>query len=397
MDAAAMQTELDRLLADAVARGDVAHAAGVVANAGGILFQGQAGPRRMGEPERPLQPDTVYWLHSMTKPITAGGVMQLVEQGRIGLDDDCGALVPALANPNVLEGFDADGQPIMRPAWGAITLRRLLTHTAGFVYDNWNPMQRAWMEKTGTQRIDFYTDPAKCPPLGFDPGARWEYGINIDWAGKVLEAVTGETLEHYLRTKVLEPLGMASTGYVLTASMRERLSGVHRRDAAGTIHADVLEVPDPQDPRTFTGGGQMFGTVSDYARFMRMILNEGELDGVRVLAADTVRSMAQNHMGDILVGTMPAAIPEHTCPFDLYPGVPKQWGLSFMINMEDLPGRRRAGSLAWGGLRNTYFWIDPKSGIAAAFFTQMLPFVDPKTVAVFDDFERAVYATAGAS
>lgn len=392
MNINALQSELDRILAEAVASGDVAHAAGVVTDANEQLYQGQAGPCRLGEAGRPLTEDTVYWIHSMTKPLTAAGVMQLVERGRLGLDDDCGALVPALSRPNVLEGFDAAGRPKLRPANGAITLRRLLTHTAGFVYDIWNPQQRDWLEQAGITRVDFYDDPATCPPLAFDPGSRWEYGINIDWAGKVLEAVTGETLEAYLRAHLLEPLGMTSTGYVLTPSIRQRLSGVHQRDADGTIHAVDFPLPAEQDPRTFTGGGQMFGSAADYARFMRMILNGGELDGRRVLGADTVRLMAENHMGDIPVTGMPAALPASTYPFELYPGVPKRWGLSFMINMQDLPGGRRAGSLAWGGLRNTYFWIDPASGLGAALFTQMLPFVDPKTLALLDRFERAVYA-----
>ncbi len=392
MNVEALQSALGRILDEAVGAGDVVHAAGIVTDADGLVFQGQAGPRRLGDVDTPLAEDTVYWIHSMTKPLTAAGVMQLVEQGRIGLDDDCGGLVPALAAPNVLAGFDAQGVPEIRPAQGPVTLRRLLTHTAGFVYDIWNPAQRDWQKQTGIGREDFYGDPENCPPLAFDPGTRWEYGINMDWAGKVLEAVSGETLEAYLRSNLLDPLGMTSTGYTLTDAVRERLSGVHQRDADGAIHAVDFQPPETQDPNTFTGGGGMFGSAVDYARFMRMILNKGALDGNRVLAPETVDLMGQNHTGDISVAGLPAAQPEKTFPMDFHPGVDKRWGLSFMIVMEDLPGRRRAGTLSWGGLRNTYFWIDPKSGIGGAFFSQMLPFADPKTLAVLDRFERAVYA-----
>lgn len=390
MNIEALHLKLDTVLSDAVENGDVPHAAGVVTNASNLLYQGQVGPRRLGE-NTLLQKDTVYWIHSMTKPLTTACVMQLVEQGRINLNDDCGKIIPALDTPNVLEGFDSDGRPKLRPACGEITLRRLLTHTAGFVYDNWNPDQRDWMNYTGTERSDFYNDATKCPPLGYDPGTCWEYGISIDWAGKVLEAITGQTLEVYLRTNLLEPLGMSSTGFMLTDDIRNRLSGVHFRDTQGFIHAADIDVPEDQDPQDFTGGGQLYGSAGDYARFMRMILNKGELDGIRVLNRDTVQLMGENHIGDIQVGPMPAAIPENTYPFELYPGLDKRWGLSFMINMEDIPGRRRAGSLAWGGLRNTYFWIDPASGLGAALFTQMLPFVDPKTLTLLDKFEQAIY------
>jgi CubicO group peptidase (beta-lactamase class C family) len=184
---------------------------------------------------------------------------------------------------------------------------------------------------------------------------------------------------------------MSSTGFMLTDDIRNRLSGVHFRDTQGFIHAADIDVPKDQDPRDFTGGGQLYGSAGDYARFMRMILNKGELDGIRVLNRDTVQLMSENHIGNIKVRPMPAAIPENTYPFELYPGLDKRWGLSFMINMEDIPGRRRAGSLAWGGLRNTYFWIDPASGLGAALFTQMLPFVDPKTLTLLDKFEQAIY------
>jgi len=391
MKVRAMQVELDRILSEAVASGDVAHAAGIVVDADGLLYQGQAGPRRLGADE-PLADDSVFWIHSMTKPLTAAAVMQLVEQGRIGLDDDCGAVLDSLAAPRVLEGFRADGQPRLRPAQGRITLRRLLTHTAGFVYETWNADQLNWMKQSGVDRLRFYGDSANCPPLAFDPGERWEYGINIDWAGKVLEAITGETLEAYLRTHLLEPLGMTSTGYVLSEPIRKRLSGVHQRDRNGVIHAIDFEPPKEQDPTGFTGGGGMFGSAADYGRFMRMILNRGTLDGVQVLEADTVALMGQNHTGKIPVTGLPTAMPERSFAFDFFPGIEKRWGLSFMIVMDDVPGRRKAGSLAWAGLRNTYFWIDPASGIGAALFTQMLPFADPKTLAVLDRFESAIYA-----
>ncbi len=387
-----MDAALDRILQDAVASGEAPGVAAIVTYAGGVIYQGQAGPRRIDD-ARPLAADTVYQIHSMTKPIAATGVMQLVEQGRLDLDADCGDILPALKAPLVLDGFDADDRPILRPAAAPVTLRRLLTHTAGFVYEQWNPDQKKWLEQTGLKRSEYYNGPAKCPPLGFDPGARWEYGINIDWAGKALEAVTGESLAAYLAREVLEPLGMTSTGYVASDAMRARMAGVHQRQPDGRVEPVDFEHPR-MDPAHFTGGGGMYGSAQDYARFMRMILNRGELDGRRILKPETVNLMSRNNIGDIEVTGLPSALPAITYPFDFYPGQPKRWGLSFMINMADVPGARRAGTLSWAGLRNTYFWIDPASGLAGAIFAQMLPFADPKVLAIYDRFERAVYAAA---
>ena len=389
-----MQDALNTILEAAVDRGDIAHATAIVTDANGVLYQGQCGPRQMGDAE-PLTKDTIFWIHSMTKPLVAAAVMQLVEVGRVGLDDNCGDLVPSLKAPRVLEGFDASDRPILRPVNGTITLRQLLTHTAGFVYDMWNADQYKWLKQAGLKRDNYYDDPAQCPPLARDPGTAWEYGINIDWAGKVLEALTGGTLDAYLQQYLFKPLAMNSTGFVVTESIRGRLSGVHKRDETGVITSVPFVPPLNLDPTLLTGGGGLYSSAQDYARFMRMMLNQGTLDGVQVLRPETVATMSANQIGDIPVRGLPSSMPKMTFPFDFYPDVEKRWGLSYMINMADIPGARRSGSLAWGGLRNTYFWIDPTSSIGAAIFTQMLPFADPKTLALCDAFERSVYAASG--
>lgn len=388
-----MNDAIDRTLQEAVESGDVPALAAIVVDKGGVVYEGQAGPGRIADAER-FGPDTVYQIHSMTKPIAAAGCMQLVEAGKLDLDADCGALVPALADPEVLEGFDGAGRPKLRPAEGEITLRRLLTHTSGFVYDLWNADQLAYLKQRGLARDDLFDDPRNRPPLAFDPGARWEYGVGIDWAGKTLEAVAGECLDSYLRANLLEPLGMTSTGFVPTDDIRARTAAVHVRGQDGEIARAQFDYPDAPRER-YTGGGGMYGTARDYGRFMRMVLNEGELNGVRVLKPETVAEMRRNSIGDIQVTGLATAMPRLTCPFDFYPGMEKRWGLSFMINMEDVPSARRAGSLAWAGLRNTYFWIDPDRGLAGAIFAQMFPFADPKVLAAYDGFERAVYAAAG--
>lgn len=381
-------SSIDAVLRDAVDSGAVAGVVCMATDADGNIYEGAFGRRGIAS-DRPMTPDTVFWIASMTKAITGAACMQLVEQGRIGLDDDCGRIVPALAHPNVLEGFDEAGNPRLRPAQGAITLRRLLTHTAGFVYDMWNANMRDWSKQTGFSRIRTFQDPTACAPLGFDPGTRWEYGLNIDWAGKVLETLTGETIDEYTQKNICGPLGMTSTGYMLRPEIERHLAGMHRRKADGTL--EPMEFQPPQVAGEFLGGGGLYGTAGDYMRFVRMMLRRGELEGVRVLKPETVALMGENHIGDLDVRPLPTAIPETSNPVDFLPGIPKKWGLTFMINMEDVPGRRKAGSLSWAGLRNTYYWIDGESGIGGTIMTQITPFADPKVLDLYEAFERSLY------
>jgi CubicO group peptidase (beta-lactamase class C family) len=380
--------DIDAVLGEAVARGDVPGVIAMATDRTGITYAGAFGRLSLDSPA-PMTLGTVCWIHSMTKALTAAGCMQLVEQGRIGLDDDCGRWVAALASPRVHEGFDTAGNPLLRPARGAITLRRLLTHTSGFVYDTWNPRQNAYVAKVRLPRWQTFQNPADCLPLDFDPGARWEYGVGIDWAGKVLEAVAGTSLDDYLQQYLLQPLGMTSTGYRLRPEIRARLSGVHQRHPDGQLAAVAFE--PAQRPEEFLGGGGMYGTAGDYIRFIRMMLNGGTRDGVRVLSPETVALMGQNHIGDIAAGVLQTQRPAMSGDADFFPGIAQRWGLSFLINMGDVPGRRRAGSLCWAGLRNTYFWIDPKSGVGGTIMMQLLPFADPKSVALYERFEAGVY------
>ncbi|MEZ5816244.1 MAG: serine hydrolase domain-containing protein [Hyphomicrobiaceae bacterium] len=384
---------IDTLLRSATDRGDPPGVIAMATDGKDTLYEGAFGVRDLGG-TRPMRLDTVCWIHSMTKAITGACLMQLVEQGRIGLDDDCGRLVSALAAPKVLEGFDAAGKPRLRPARGQITLRRLLTHTAGFVYDNWNADMLRYNKMTGLSRVETFARPEDCQPLSFDPGERWHYGLNIEWAGKVLEAVTGTSLDDYMQKNLLQPLGMSSTGYRLRPEISARLSGVHQRFEDGHLEAVAWE--PPQRPEDFLGGGGLYSTAGDYVRFIRMVLNKGRLDGVEVLKPGTVAEMTRNHIGAIPAGVLKTASPMHSFDADFFPGMRCGWGLTFLINPEDVPGRRRAGSLCWAGLRNSYFWIDPESGIGGTIITQLLPFADPTVLALYEGFEREVYGMLAA-
>jgi methyl acetate hydrolase len=381
---------IDAILRDAVERGDVPGVAAAAGNREGTLYEGASGRRGLDRPE-PMTPDTVAWIASMTKAITSVAALQQVEAGKLALDAPIGETVPALASPRVLEGFDADGAPRLRPARRPVTLRHLLTHTAGFGYDIFNADIRRHMERHGLPNIITCRRAALGTPLVADPGERWEYGIGIDWAGLAVEAVTGQQLEQVLRERVLGPLGMSDTAFRIGRAQRARLASMHARGADGSLSVIPFEVP--QDPEFQMGGGGLYGTAPDYLRFCRMVLNGGTLDGARILAPETVAEMSRNQTGTLAVGKLKSAMPASSNDAEFFPGMAKRWSLAFLINEEDAPGGgRSAGSLAWAGLANTFYWIDPNRDLAGVLVTQVLPFGDPKVLDMLFAFERALYA-----
>ncbi len=295
----------------------------------------------------------------------------------------------------MLEGFDASGAPRLRPPKGPITLRHLLTHTAGFAYDMWSEDIKRYMEREAVPGVISCRRDALKTPLIFDPGTRWHYGINIDFVGLAIERVSGQTLGQYLTANLFAPLGMRDTGFRLRPDMRDRLARMHVRGADGGLTAIDFEIP--QSPDFEMGGGGLYGTVGDYLAFTRMILDGGRGNGQQVLRPETVAEMTRNAMGEVSMERMVSAVPGSTNDVDLYPGMVKKWGLSFMINTQDVPGARSAGSLSWAGLGNTYYWIDPAKRVSGVIATQTLPFADPAVLGLYDAFERGVYQAAGAA
>ena len=364
---------------------------GIVAMAAtdkGVLYEGAFGRRELGK-DAPMTLDTVVWIASMTKAITATAAMQLVERGKLSLDAPAGQLAPGLAKAQVLEGFDAAGQPRMRAPKRPITLRHLLTHTAGFGYEIWRTEIATYQTATNTPGITTCTNAALTTPLLFDPGEGWEYGINIDWVGKIVEAASGQKLDAYLQQNVLGPLGMKDTSFKLSASQRARQASVHQRDENGAL--TPIEFALPEDPEFLMGGGGLNGTAPDYLAFTQMILHGGRLNGAQVLRPETVEQMAQNHIGPLEVGAMKSAMPGLSNDVELFPGTSTKWGLSFVINTAALPTGRAAGSLAWAGLANTYFWIDRSRRVCGVFLSQLLPFYDQTAIELLTKFETEVY------
>lgn len=373
------------LLSEGTASGSVPGVAVAAVFPDGEVVSAAAGVRDAASGAA-MSPDTVVWIASMTKAITAAAAMQLVERGKLSLDAPIAPVLPQLANAQVLEGFNADGAPILRPARVAITLRHLLTHSSGFVYDMWNADMSRYLDVTGKPGITSCANAALELPLVFDPGTAWDYGIGIDWAGKAVEAVSGMTLGAWLTENLFKPLGMRDTGFRIRDDQRSRLARVHARTPEGIVATD-LEMP--QTPEFEMGGGGLYATVGDYLRFTRMILGGGALDGVRVLEAPTVAQMSRNAMGELRCRKLKSVAPGSTNHVDFVDGM--QWGLSFLINPEPLPTGRSAGSLAWAGLANSYYWIDPSKNVAGVYAAQLLPFYDTGAVALFGAFETAVY------
>jgi len=383
-----MKERLDELLATGVANGAAPGVSAVVVNADGITYQGAAGERAAGSGIE-MTTDTVGGIFSMTKAITGAAAMQLVEQGEIGLDAPASEVFEELGEVEVLTGFDDAGQPVTRPPTSAVTLRNLLTHTSGFVYDIWNQDMAKWHEVTGVPTVLSLEYASLRTPLSFDPGTEWEYGTGIDWAGQMVEKVSGKTLGQYFAENLTGPLGMNDTAFAHTPSMLERASAIHARMPDNSL--TPIDLDPPENPEFEMGGGGLHSTMGDYARFMMMILNDGELDGTRVLKADTVAQMATNSMGDLRVKELKTAMPQFSNDAEFFPGQPKSWGLTFQINEEPAHTGRPAGTLMWAGLANSFFWIDRTNGVAGAYLSQILPFADPGSVGLFLDFETAVY------
>jgi methyl acetate hydrolase len=371
---------IDRQLASAVADKTIAGVVAMATDRKGVIYRGAFGVADAAS-GRPMTLDALFRIASMTKAITSTAAMQQIEAGRFGLDDPVQKYLPDFAHLSVFDTFDgASGDYRLRPATRAVTVRHLMTHTSGFGYPFTSAILRDYKPRAG--------DPPE--PLLFEPGERWHYGTSTDWLGRLVERVSGETLEAYFRRHIFDPLKMPDTFYNVPADKQARLAAVHRRAADGSIVKDQSQ--PPPTIATPIGGGGLASSADDYARFLRMLLNGGELDGARVLSAATVELMSQNHIGTLGVPALKSAMPERSADFTFVADGRDKWGLGFLITADHVPGKRSAGSLSWGGINNTYFWVDPMRGVAGVILMQFLPFADPKALAVYDGFERGVYS-----
>ena len=353
------------------------------------IYEGAAGKRVLGQ-DADMTIDSVMAIFSTTKAITGTACLQLVEEGKLDLDAPAKTYAPELGAMQVLDGFDAHGAPKLRAPRRDITTRMLLLHTAGFGYDFFNKDYNRLAEKHGQKSVTTSTKASLMSPLLFDPGERWEYGSNIDWAGQVVERITGKRLGEVMAERIFAPLGMHDTGFGLDASMRSRLARIHKRTADGGLEA-MATFELPVDPEVHMGGHGLYATVGDYMKFIRMWLNDGAGEHGRVLKKETILAAEKNGLGDKKIVALPGVIPWLSNDAEFFPGMPKSWALTFMINDVKAPTGRPAGALAWAGLANLFYWIDRQNGVGGFWGTQILPFADATSVVGYYDFETAVY------
>ena len=378
---------IDQVLRRAADTQRVPGVVAMAADASGVIYEGAFGRRDLSR-SQPVSLDTVFMLASMTKTVTSVAALQLVEQNRLSLDEPLGRLMPDLESPMVLESFSEDGAPLLRPARNPVTLRHLLTQTSGFGHELWSANLVKYQKATGMRPVGSQTRAALNVPLLSDPGERWAYSISLEWVGLVIEAVTGTTLGKYLEENIFAPLGMRDTVFGPIPRHASRLATVHQRDPNGTLRPiDWKIVPGEYE----AGGGGLYGTGPDYLTFLRMLLNRGQFGTRRILNPETVDLMWRNHIGDIEVTRMETLDPITTHDFEVYPGARKRWGLGAMITLDPGPNGRSAGSQAWGGIANSYFWLDPVKRITGLMITQILPFGDPIALDLMGEFERGVY------
>jgi methyl acetate hydrolase len=379
---------IDSMLRAATRAAEVPGVVALAATDNGIVYEGIFGQRRLHEAPA-MTRDTVFRIASMVKLITSVAALQLVEQEKLSLDAPVPDIDPALGSPQVLDGFDARGIPQLRAPHRPISLRHLLTHTSGLSYRLWDAKAARYAKSLDLLAPE---ERSRAPrtPLMFDPGERWQYGPSIDWVGRIVESISGEPLDVYFHKHILDPLGMNDTAVVISPQQRLREASVHRRGQNGSLAPQPLE--RQSERQSFSGGGGIYSSGPDYLTLIRMLLQGGALDGVRILRPDTVALMGQNQIGKIEAGVLKTTTPALSNDVDFFPGISLKWGLGHMINMQPIPDGRSAGSMTWGGLLNTYYWIDPGRRIAAVFMTQVLPFADKRALQIYRQFERGVYA-----
>jgi CubicO group peptidase (beta-lactamase class C family) len=356
--------------------GRLAGMVAVVLRKGELAFAETVGKADV-ERNKPMRPDTIFRIYSMTKPLTSTAIMMLYEEGRFQLDDPISKFIPGFANPRVYAG-GSRGKIDSVPAEREINFRDLLTHTSGLTYGfmESNPVDALYRSKTG---VDFQTGDTSLKdiverlatfPLIAQPGKAWNYSVASDVLGYLVEVISGQPFQVYLKEKVLKPLGMVDTDFHVPADKHERFAANYQAGPSGKL--ELLDDPGKSrylsTRKVNSGGGGLVSTASDYLRFCKFMLNKGELDGIRLLGRKTVELMTMNHLkGDMADMGMPR-FSEST-----YYGI--GFGLGFSVTIDPAKAHilGSPGEFAWGGAASTAFWCDPKEDMAVVLLTQLMP------------------------
>jgi methyl acetate hydrolase len=367
----------------------------MITNASANIYEGAAGERVLGGSQA-MTTDTVFAIFSTTKAITGTAVMQCVEEGKLDLDAPAKTYVSDIGRLEVLEGFDASGNPKLRAPKREITTRMLMLHTAGLAYDFFNATYLRLAQERGQPSVVTCSKASIMTPLLFDPGDKWEYGSNIDWCGQIVESIRGKRLGEVMQERIFAPLGMEDITFSLTPSMRSRLAVIHQREADGSL-TPLPDMQLPPEPEVHMGGHGLYASIGEYMKFIRMWLNDGAGLHGRVLKKETVEAAVRNGLqAHQTVVMLPGVIPTLSNDAEFFPGLKKSWSYTFMVNDEDAPTGRPAGAIGWAGLANTFYWIDRKGGFGGYWATQILPFGDPVSFGGYLDCETAAYATGKA-
>jgi len=367
----------------------------MITDRSGNIYEGAAGKRSLGG-SQPMTTDSIFAIYSTTKAITGTAALQCVEEGKLDLDAPAKNYAPDIGKLEVLDGFDATGNPKLRAPKRDITTRMLLLHTAGLGYDFFNTNYLRLAQERGQPSVITCSKASLMTPLLFDPGDKWEYGSNIDWCGQVVESIRGKRLGEVMAERIFAPLGINDMAFSLTPSMRERLATIHQREADGSL-TPLPDMQLPPEPEVDMGGHGLHSSIGDYMKFIRMWLNDGAGPHGRVLNKETVETAVRNGLQAHQTVTMlPGVIPAITNDAEFFPGLKKSWSYTFMVNDEDAPTGRPAGALGWAGLPNLFYWIDRKNGFGGYWATQILPFADPTSFGGYMEFETAAYAAGQA-
>ena len=354
----------------------------------GNIYEGAFGKRRFDQ-SAPMTTDSGFAIFSTTKAITGTAALQLVEEGKLDLDAPARTYAPDIGKLQVIDGFDAKGQPRLRAPKRDVTTRMLLLHTGGFGYDFFNENYLRLATERGQPSVITSSKASLMTPLLFDPGSKWEYGTNLDWAGQIVEGITGKRLGEVFAERIFKPLGMTNTTFEISDAVRSKLAGVHARNADGSLTPMDFELP--ANPEVHMGGHGLYSTVGDYMRFIRMWLNDGAGPYGRVLKPETVMMAEKNQLGDLKVTALPGVIKSLSNDAEFFPGLSKSWAFTFMVNDEKAPTGRPAGALGWAGLANLFYWIDRQNGVGGYWATQILPFADVASFTGYMRFETAFY------
>ncbi|KAK4455155.1 acyltransferase LovD [Podospora aff. communis PSN243] len=374
---------LDTILARYTAQGDdtqdkLLGVAFVVVDGNKTLYEGSAGRISILSDSARFTPSTLTWAASLSKIITTPAILTFVERGLFALDSDVRPLIPELAGLQILRGFNPEtGAPILENNDSEITLRHLLTHTAGLATDtNLHHTLAGWTT-----------------PLKFTPGQGWCYGTATDWAAQLVKPLTGQTIGAYLDENILRPLGMADTTFHSVSKPNLEKAGCSLRDQ-GTGSLRMCPLPVPLEPPVESAGAGLWTTARDHARILQALLSisQEQKEG-GILQKETVDEMFRPQLNDMQRMSLQerANLRHNTMMPEFPPGTMVQHGIGGLINREDIPGKRRAGSMQWMGMANSHWWIDRATGIAATLIVNVQPFPDDVVIKLYDELERAVY------